>query len=46
MIEELQKLLEVALKDGVMTENKRAILYKKANELGEDKDVLDIDIRV
>lgn len=35
---ELEKLLDFALVDGNLTDKKREILYRKANELGEDLD--------
>ncbi|MBK9413565.1 MAG: hypothetical protein IPN61_09120 [Bacteroidetes bacterium] len=38
MNSELEQLIDFALADGVLTEKKKQILYKKANEHGEDID--------
>jgi len=40
MNEQLNQLIEFAIADGVVTEKERAVLYKKALELGVDKDEL------
>jgi hypothetical protein len=41
---ELQKLLEYALQDGELSEKERELLHKKATELGQDIDVLELVI--
>ena len=41
---DLQKLLDYALQDGEISEKERELLHKKANELGEDIDVLEMVI--
>jgi hypothetical protein len=41
---DLQKLLDYALQDGELSEKEREILHKKALELGEDTDVLEMVI--
>src|ERR1019366_321114 len=38
MNSELEKLIDLALADGQLTEKKREILTRKANEFGEDMD--------
>lgn len=43
---DLQKLLDYALQDGEISEKGREILHKKAIELGEDIDVLEMVIEV
>lgn len=41
---DLQKLLDYALQDGEISEKQKEILYKKANELGQDIDLLEMVI--
>ncbi len=39
---ELEKLIDFALADGVLTDKERQVLYKKAKELGVDQDELEM----
>ena len=46
--EELEQLIEIALTDGVLTDKKKEVIFKKAQALGVDIDELEIvlDARV
>lgn len=39
---ELEKLIDLALADGILTDNKKQVLYKKASEFGVGKDEFDV----
>lgn len=41
---ELEKLIDAVLADGVVTDNERAVLHRKAKELGVDPDEVDIHV--
>ena len=43
---QLEKLITMALQDGVISERVRSILLRKAQELGVDKDELEIDLEM
>jgi len=43
---QLEKLITMALQDGVISERVRSILLRKATELGVDKDELEIDLEM
>ena len=38
MNEQLEKLIDFALADGILSDKERGVLYRKANELGVDRD--------
>ena len=42
--EELEQLIEIALTDGVLTEKKKEVIFKKAQALGIDLDELEMDL--
>jgi len=42
MNEELEKLIELTLADGQLTDKERTVLYRKAMELGVDQDEFEI----
>ena len=39
---EIENLIEMALADGEVTEKERAIIFRKADTLGEDKDEVEM----
>src|SRR6056297_937984 len=41
---DLQKLLDIALKDGIITDKERSIMHNKAKTIGQDTDELDMII--
>lgn len=44
MNSKIQEMIQMALEDGVITENEKKIILKKAVELGEDTDMVDLAI--
>ena len=42
--EELEQLIEIALTDGVLTDKKKEVIFKKAQALGVDIDELEMDL--
>ena len=44
MNQEIQKLIDLIVADGQITEKERAVIFKKADELGVDRDELEITL--
>lgn len=44
MNSKIQEMIQMALEDGVITENEKKSILKKAVELGEDTDMVDLAI--